>query len=370
MPLRCRAHLELVRLDPPAAALHPAAPPPPDAVAGDAPHRRVATLAVMDEEFFPLLFGPGECAALGQLARFVGPCVGAKALARGHARAEEVEAILAGWGMPVLDEDLLRGFPRLRVVFYAAGTIRSIVTEASWRRGIRFTTAALANAKPVAEFTQAAIVFALKRVWERARVLREHGRYLRHEPSLPGGYGTTVGLLALGKIGGLVAQRLREMDVRVLAFDPHVPRAEAERLGVRLCPLEELFATADVVSCHLPLHAGTHGLVDGALLRRMKRGATFINTARGAVVKEAELIAVLVERPDLQAVLDTIVEEPPRPDHPLLALPNAFVTPHLAGSMNQECRRMGIMMVEELRRYGAGEPLRGEVREAELAFIA
>ncbi len=324
----------------------------------------------MDAEYFPLLFGVDECVALGEVARFVGPRRNAAELSDCPGLGEEVEALIAGWGMPVLDEALLRCFPRLRIVFYAAGTIRNIVTAASWRRGIRFTTAALANARPVAEFTQAAIVFALKRVWERARSLREDNRYQRHYPPIPGCYGTTVGLLALGKIGRLVAQRLRELDVRVIAYDPFVDRAEAEKLGVRLCPIEELFATSDVVSCHLPLYAGTEGLIDGALLRRMKPDATFINTARGAVVNELELIAVLQQRPDLQAVLDTIVEEPPPPGHALLTLPNAFVTPHIAGSMCFECRRMGIMMVDEFRRYQAGEPLRGEIREAELAYIA
>jgi len=124
------------------------------------------------------------------------------------------------------------------------------------------------------------------------------------------------------------------------------------------------------VYCHLPLYAGTEALIDGALLRRMKRDATFINTARGAVVNEPELIEVLQERPDLQAVLDTIVEEPPLPGHALLALPNAFVTPHIAGSMCFECRRMGLMMVDELRRYHAGEPLLGEVREDNAPYLS
>jgi phosphoglycerate dehydrogenase-like enzyme len=359
-----------VRLDPPATASLPAGLSSSGLDQGRRAARKLACVAVMDAEFHPMLFGASERLALQQLADFSGPPLTAAEVARPGAHFEEVEAIIAGWGMPVLDEAVLRRFPRLRVVFYAAGTIRNIVTDASWRRGIRFTTAALANAKPVAEFTQAAIVFSLKRVWERARSLREKNLYQRHQPEIPGCYGTTVGLLALGKIGRLVAQRLREMDVHVIGYDPYVLRTDAERLGVRLCELEEVFAIADVVSCHLPLHAGTAQLLDAPLFRRMKPNATFINTARGAVVNEPDLVAVLTERTDLYAVLDTIAEEPPRPDSALLKLPNTLVTPHIAGSMCDECRRMGIMMVDELRRYVAGEPLLGEVREADLEILA
>jgi phosphoglycerate dehydrogenase-like enzyme len=135
---------------------------------------------------------------------------------------------------------------------------------------------------------------------------------------------------------------------------------------VKLCAIEEVFATSDIVSCHLPLYEATTQLIDGALLRRMKPDSTFINTARGAVVNEPDLVAVLQERPDLYAVLDTIVEEPPAEANPLLQLPNVIVTPHLAGSMCLECRRMGRMMVDEFRRYVAGEPLLGEIREQDL----
>lgn len=324
----------------------------------------------MDHEYWPMLFGPEELARLAEFADLRGPCLNAEELARPGARGEEVEALLAGWGMPPLDAGLLERLPRLRIVFYAAGTIRGIVTDASWRRGIRLTTAALANARPVAEFTHAAIVLSLKRVWPRAHALRAQHLYQRHQPDIPGCYGTTVGLLGLGKIGRLVAQRLRDLEVRVVAHDPYVAAAEAARLGVRLTTQEEVFASADVVSCHLPLHAGTERSLGAGLFRRMKPHATFINTARGGVVNEPELVAVLTERPDLFAVLDTIAEEPPQPDNPLLVLPNTLVTPHIAGSMCHECRRMGLMMIEEFRRYVAGEPLLGEVREADLETMA
>jgi phosphoglycerate dehydrogenase-like enzyme len=89
----------------------------------------------------------------------------------------------------------------------------------------------------------------------------------------------------------------------------------------------------------------------------MKPGATFINTARGAVVREQEMIAVLQQRPDLFAVLDVTYPEPPEPDSPLYTLPNVVLTPHIAGAMGVECNRMGRYMVEELKRYLRGDSL-------------
>ena len=353
-----------------AAVRCPGLPTKAQSAALSATARQLECLFVVDASYFPFLYGAEDLAELERLAHFAHPVISPADVLTSATDFSDVEAIFATWGMPVLDAAMLKRFPKLRIVFYAAGTIKSFVTHESWRRGVRVTTAALANAKPVAEFTVAAIVFSLKRVWERMRSLREKNLYRRHFPPIPGCYGTTIGLLGLGKIGRCVAARLRQMDVHVMACDPYVQPAVAADLGVCLRSIEEVFTTADVVSCHLPLHVGTTSLIDAALLRRMKPDSTFINTARGAVVNERDLIAVLEERPDLCAVLDTIAEEPPRAGHPLLRLPNAIVTPHLAGSMCHECRRMGLMMIDELRRYLAGEPLLGEVLVHEMDRLA
>jgi phosphoglycerate dehydrogenase-like enzyme len=174
-----------------------------------------------------------------------------------------------------------------------------------------------------------------------------------------------VGLVSLGLIGRLVRERLRPFDLRVLAYDPYVKPDYARELDVQLLPLAEVFRRSDVVSLHTPLREETEKMITGAHFASMKPGATFINTARGAIVHETEMIEVLKQRPDLQAVLDVTYPEPPEPGSPLYTLPNVILTPHIAGSMDGECRRMGRYMVEELRRFVAGKPLRWQVtREA------
>jgi phosphoglycerate dehydrogenase-like enzyme len=111
-------------------------------------------------------------------------------------------------------------------------------------------------------------------------------------------------------------------------------------------------------------------MITGAHLASMRPGATFINTARGAIVREGEMIEVLAGRPDLFAVLDVTYPEPPEPGSPLYTLPNVVLTPHIAGSMDRECERMGRYMVDELERYLAGEPLQWAISREEAANLA
>jgi phosphoglycerate dehydrogenase-like enzyme len=177
-------------------------------------------------------------------------------------------------------------------------------------------------------------------------------------------------LVSLGVIGRMVRERLRMLDVNVIAYDPYVTPAEAGKLNVRLVALDELFQQADVISLHTPWLKQTEGLVTGAHFASMKPGATFINTSRGAVVRETEMIRVLQDRPDLWAILDVTWPEPPPKDSPLYTLPNVIVTPHIAGSMDGECRRMGQYMIGELRRFLAGQPLQYQITREKAAIMA
>jgi phosphoglycerate dehydrogenase-like enzyme len=276
----------------------------------------------------------------------------------------ESEILLTGWGAPVMDAAFLRSAPRLELVLYGGGSVRPFATPALWQRGIRVVSANQANAIPVAEYTLAVILFSLKHGWRHLGATRPQRTYFEPSRDLPGAYGSQVGLVSLGSVGRLVLRRLRPFDLRVIAYDPFVEASEARRLRVRLVGLEELFATADVVSLHTPLVAATRGLVTGALIRSMKPGATLVNTARGGIIRETEMVTALRDRPDLQAVLDVTEVEPVAPGSPLRSLANVVLTPHLAGALGRERARLGQLLVAELRRYLAGEPLPHEVTRA------
>jgi phosphoglycerate dehydrogenase-like enzyme len=273
---------------------------------------------------------------------------------------DDVEAIFSSWGMPRMDAAFFEVFPNLRVLFYGAGAVNAFVTDETWARGVQIANANVANGVPVAEFTVAQIILALKQTW-RIVLQTKRDKQLTRPTPVAGAYHSTVGLISLGAIGRMVAERLRAYDVQVIAYDPHAPADFARDMGVSLVSLEEVFTRADVVSCHTPWLPETENLIDGALLRSMKPNATFINTARGAVVNEPALIEVLGERPDLFALLDVTWPEPPVAGSPLYELPNAILTPHIAGSMNNECHRMARVMIDELDRWQRGEPLRFRV---------
>jgi phosphoglycerate dehydrogenase-like enzyme len=187
---------------------------------------------------------------------------------------------------------------------------------------------------------------------------------------VPGAYRSVVGLVSLGAVGRITAEKLRNFELDVLAYDPFATPDQAAALGVRLVSLEEIFSQSDVVSLHTPWLPETENMINGRLLRMMKSGATLLNTSRGAVINEGDLCQVLRERSDLTAVLDVTHPEPPEAEGALFALDNVFMTPHISGSMGGEVTRMGRWMVDELIRHRNGEPLRYAVTEQMLATAA
>lgn len=287
-----------------------------------------------------------------------------KALAR-------TELLITGWGCPPLDEEVLASAPALRAVAHTAGSVRGHVTDACWERGIEVSSAAAANALPVAEYTVAMILLSGKRALEtareyaaaRARTGPPHGR-----PEV-GNYGRTVGILSASLIGRRVIELLRPYDLDVRLYDPYVTEGEAAELGVRPAELDELFAECDVVSVHAPLLPATRGLVSRELIAAMRQDAVLVNTSRGAVVDQDALTeALLAGR--IRAVLDVTEPEVLPPEHPLWDCENAFITPHIAGSLGNELRRLAELTVSEVARWARGEGFAHPVRRERLAFLA
>ena len=315
------------------------------------------------------IYGPPEREAIAQLVDVYAPLQTRESIRQNPAILREAEVILSGWGMATLDEAFQAATPNLKAVFYGAGTIKSLVTDSFWKRGIIITSSYAANAVPVIEFTLAQIILSLKRGWHYALSIKREGHYVPRTP-VPGAFESTVGIISLGMIGRGVCQRLQALDVKVIAYDPFVSAEEMAELGVEACSLETVFRRADVVSLHTPWLKETEGLITGAHLAAMKPEATFINTARGAIVREAEMIAVLQQRPDLYALLDVTYPEPPAAGSPLYSLPNIVLTPHIAGSLDSECRRMGQLAVDQLRKYLNGEPLEWAITQEQARVMA
>jgi phosphoglycerate dehydrogenase-like enzyme len=315
--------------------------------------RRLKGLYIIDKATFELVYGPKEQRNVAEMVDIFAPPQTRESIAEHPELLAEVEVILTGWGAPRMDHAFLAHAPKLQAVFYGAGSIRGFVTDAVWERGILITSAAAANAVPVADYTLSVILLSLKHFWRYTALVKRGEGWGDHTRPLPGGFQRTVGLISLGTVGCLLAERLRPFDLRVIAYDPFSNDGDAEMFS-----LDEVFRVSDVVSLHTPQLEETMGMITGRHFASMKQGATFINTARGAIVREAEMLEVLRRRPDLTAVLDVTDPEPPTANSPLLQLPNVVVTPHIAGSMGTEIRRLGRYMVEELHRYVSAKPLR------------
>jgi phosphoglycerate dehydrogenase-like enzyme len=325
-------------------------------------------LYVMDAPNFDVVYGPAERAAIERHLRIPPDSYAADQLT--PEILADVDVLLTSWGAPTLTAELLAAAPKLALVLHGAGSVKTIATDESWDRGVRIGSAGSVIADSVAEFVFAQVVYALKHGWRYVLRSRESNAPAPRTMAELGANGAVIGLASLGAAGRATARLLSNIEVTLQAYDPFADPAVAAELGVRLVSLAELFATSDVVSLHLPLLPETVNLITPDLVRSMKPDTTLINTARGGVLDEPGLIDVLRERPDLFAVLDVTEPEPPVPGSPLFSLPNVVVTPHLAGSLGQERRRLGRVVAEELDRYVRGLPLAFEVSRAAFARAA
>ncbi|GAA4915715.1 phosphoglycerate dehydrogenase-like enzyme [Stackebrandtia albiflava] len=282
---------------------------------------------------------------------------------------ERAEILVTGWGCPPITADVLDAAPRLRLVAHAAGSVKHHVTPAVWERGIAVSSAADANAEPVAEYTRAMILLGLKGALRHAAEYPALGWPGEARRGDCGYVGRVVGVVGASRIGRRVMALLRDWDTTLLVSDPYLTPDEAVALGARLVDLDELCATSDLVSVHAPELPETRHLLDDRRLAMMRDGAVLVNTARGSIVDTEALVRHCVSG-RLSAVLDVTEPEPLPADHPLLHLPNVTVTPHVAGAQGTEIALLGDYAVAEIARFLAGEPLRGEVTAADLPRLA
>ncbi|WP_405729802.1 hydroxyacid dehydrogenase [Streptomyces sp. NBC_00028] len=325
----------------------------------------------MDPVHLPLLFPPALMHRLHQAADldpalvvqdFTDP-VAADALAR-------AEVLVTGWGCPPLDADVLAATPRLRTVLHAAGSVRSLVGDALWERGITVSSAVTGNALPVAEYTLAMILLAGKDTFtHRERFRTTHAYPTPTETARTGNVGRRIGVIGASRVGRRLLELLRPFDFTVLLHDPYVSAGDAAALGAQLVSLEDLLRHSDIVSLHAPDIPETYRMLDGERLALIRDGGVLINTSRGALVDPDALADELVSG-RLYAVLDVTEPEPLPAGSPLYRLPNVFLTPHIAGSLGNELERLGRIVVEELERLGAGVAMVHEVRRADLARVA
>jgi D-3-phosphoglycerate dehydrogenase len=252
-----------------------------------------------------------------------------------------------------IDAEALEHAPRLRVVARAGIGLDNVDVGAATRAGVMVVNAPTSNIVSAAEHA-IALLLALARNVPQAMASLRSGQWKRAAFTGIEMQGKVAGLLGLGKIGVLVAQRLAAFGMTVIAYDPYVAAARGAQLGVRLVSLEELLAESDVISVHLPKNAETIGIIADRQLHMVKPGVLIVNAARGGIVDEAALASALVDGRVAGAALDVYATEPCT-DSPLFGLPNVVVTPHLGASTHEAQEKAGTQVARSVRLALAGE---------------
>jgi len=271
-------------------------------------------------------------------------------------RLADVRAVMVR-NMTLVDRTFVEAAPNLKVVGRIGVGLDNLDLRALSERGIVVCYPPEENAVSVSEHVFAMLLSYARHIPQADHSVRE-GRW---ERSAFIGFelaGRTMGILGLGRIGFRVAVRARAFGMRVLAYDPYmVPQHPAvTETGTELAPLDRVLAEADVISCHLPLTDETRGLIDADKLALMKEPAILINTSRGGVIDEGALYHALRERKLGAALLDVRQEEPPPANHPLHALPQTLLTPHIASWTHESLRRVISTVAADVDRVLSGQP--------------
>lgn len=297
-----------------------------------------SALAVLDDRFTLKLGRTGPAYSEDELAE--------------HLSGADAVAI---YSRDRITASLLDRLPGLRVIAKGGSKPTSNVDiEAATARGVQVIWTPGANAIGVAEMTIGLMLALVRRLPQlNAHLLQAGWRSFdwlgRELASLQ------LGIVGLGAIGREVAKRHRALGGMVVASDPMGDPQVAQQLGLRLVPLDELLATADIISLHCELNAATAGMINDATLAKCKPGALLINTARGGLLDEAAVLRVLDSGRLEAAALDVFAEEPPRRDHPLVHHPRVLATPHVAAFTHESIHRESVWALEDAARLLLGQ---------------
>ncbi len=268
------------------------------------------------------------------------------------AAVPEADALLVRSATTV-DAEVLAAAPKLKIVARAGVGLDNVDVDAATARGVLVVNAPTSNIHSAAEHALALLLAASREIAAADATLREH-TWKRSSFSGTEIFGKTVGVVGLGRIGQLFAQRIEAFGTHVVAYDPYVSPTRAAQLGIELLPLDDLLARADFISVHLPKTPETACLIDKEALAKTKPGVIIVNAARGGLVDEAALAEAVSNGQVRAAGLDVFSTEPCT-DSPLFELPQVVVTPHLGASTAEAQDRAGTDVAESVRLALAGE---------------
>lgn len=251
--------------------------------------------------------------------------------------------------------ELLSAGTDLKIVGRAGIGLDNVDVDAATERNVLVANAPFSNAITAAEHTMAMLLAQARNIAHAHAALVE-GRWERSKWNGVELAEKTLGIVGLGRIGGLVAARARAFDMEIIAFDPYVAPERAAGMGIELVDLETLIGTSDFVTLHLARTPDTMNLINAELLAKAKPGLRLVNVARGGIIDEAALADAISNGPVGGAAIDVFAEEPTVAS-PLFTLPEVTVTPHLGASTVEAQLKAGVQVAEQVVLALAGEPV-------------
>jgi D-3-phosphoglycerate dehydrogenase len=258
-----------------------------------------------------------------------------------------------------MDAEAVAAAPNLKIIARAGVGLDNVDVPAATAAGVLVVNAPTSNIVSAAELA-VSLLLAVARNVVPANLALKNGQWKRSQFGGVELQGKTVGIIGMGKIGMLVAQRLSGFDMKFVAYDPYVKAAPGGGPEIRMVSLDELLAESDFVTIHIPKTSETAGLIDSAALAKMKPSAFVINAARGGVLDESALFDALKAGTIAGAGLDVYATEPCT-DSPLFALDNVVATPHLGASTEEAQEKAGVAVAESVVAAFAGVEVPGAV---------
>lgn len=242
-------------------------------------------------------------------------------------------------------KDVIDRAPLLKYIIRGGVGVDTIDVPYAESRNIRVTNTPEASSVAVAELAFSMMLALASRICEADASMKQ-GQWLKKELERTELLGKTLGLLGIGRIAREVAIRAKAFGMEVIAFDKFVSKSDV----ARMVGLDELLASSDYISLHVPLTDETRGMICADVIARMKRGARLVNTCRGQVISEADVAAALEDGRLGGYAADVFCSEPPE-GSPLLSAPRTVFAPHLGASTEENLARLGDCIVERLREY-------------------
>ncbi len=280
----------------------------------------------------------------------------------------ETDVVVTGWNCPRLTEEVIADARRLKLVAHTGGTVAAVASPALYEHGVRVISGNKLFARSVAEGVVAYILAALRKIpLYSGELANGNWMSLSYPDTMNKGLlGKTVGVVSFGTISEYLVQLLQPFGVKLLVYSRKLPEEKLKKYHMTLVTLDELFEQSDVITIQTALNQHTYHMIGDSLLRKIKPGALFINTARGAVVDEAALLACLREK-RFAAALDVYSQEPFGADSPWLETENVMLMPHMAGPTMDFRQVITARLASDVSGFFAGRELEYEI-PADKAF--